>query len=140
MDFIQRFKERKIVSPTLDVKFGEFVLKVERFSQAEMSEAGRDSERMMRQRGLEPKVEDTQDPKFITQQDRVGSLCCAVAPFVIRHLKGWTHKPVVGDEIPYSKENAQLMLDAMTDVERAMLGLAYFAASDDDQKKMDKAA
>ena len=133
MDVVKRFRTRNFISPVLDVTYGEFVLQVSRFSVVEMATASRRGEAILREKGMAP---DT-----AAANEKIGCLCVALADNVVRHIKGWTHTPTDGGEaIPFDSGVAKELFSEMNDIEKAMLGIAYIAAQEDDQKKAESAA
>ncbi len=133
MDVVKRFRTRNLISPVLDVAYGEFILQVARFSMVEMATASRRGEAILREKGM--------NPDEAPANEKIGCLCVALADVVVRHIKGWTHNPTDGGApIPYDPSVAKEMFGEMTDIEKAMLGIAYIAAQEEDQKKVESAA
>lgn len=133
MDVVKRFRTRNLISPVLDVAYGEFILQVSRFSVVEMATASRRGEAILREKGM--------DPETAPANEKIGCLCVALADNIVRHIKGWTHTPTDGGEaIAFSSEVAKELFAEMNDIEKAMLGIAYIAAQEEDQKKAESAA
>lgn len=132
MDVVKRFRTRELISPILDVAYGEFILKVSRFSMIEMATASRRGEAMLREKGL--------DPETAPQNEKIGSLCVGLADVVVKHIKGWTHAPTDGfAPLDYKPELIAEIFGELSDIEKAMLGLAYMVAQEEDQKKAETA-
>lgn len=128
MDFVERFKARKVITGNLDLVVGDFTFQVRRFSQAESGVASRRSEAMLRERGLEPTTAG--------RDELIGSYCCALTDIIRRHVVGFTHQPKDGSAaLEYSKATCDELFDAMTDAEKVGIGAAYIITAEEDLKK-----
>lgn len=120
MNFVDRFKNRAVVSPTVFVDVEPLRLEIARFAQAEMVAARLKMNENLRLQGLEPEE--------ATKEQRTIALCIELPFYIKRHIKGW--KPIrEGDQVPpYSRANADQLIDEMTEDERISLSAGFTAA------------
>jgi len=130
MDLIKRARDRKTVTPIVEVVLEELTFGVQRFSQREMNSASRRAAAIMREQGI--------DPELAEQGHRLAALCMGISEIVQRHIKSWEHKPL--DQEPplvFSAKALEELSESFTDVERVTIGAAYLMAitQETEQKK-----
>lgn len=131
MSFIDRFKKRKTISPVVEVvleidgpnRKQKIVLKIARFASEELSGVLLETEAFL----IKNKIDRAEAPAvFNTEFSR------ALFQRIKRHVKGWE---IEGEEIPFNKENVELLFGEMfLDEQLALVG-AYQAALEADEKK-----
>ena len=125
-DFIERFRKRLIVSPTVELPFEGVTLTVRRFSQDEINVAGQKARSYLREEGL--------DPDSVNDNERGFALAYALTDIIKRHVASWTFSPGI-EPIPFSQQNVNEMFSILSKPERVMLGLTYLARARDPEKK-----
>lgn len=136
MSFIDRFKKRKTISPVVDVtlevqagdKTTKLTLKIARFASEELSGAILETEAFLKKEG----VDRRESPELFN-----AAFSRALFQRIKRHVKGWT---IEGDDIPFTKDNLEMLFGEMFLDEQVMLVAAYNAALDADEKKTVKPA
>lgn len=125
MNFVERFKNRLVLSPTVFVVAEPLRLEIARFSAAEMRGARLKMNENLRKQGLEPEL--------ATEKQRTVALCDEAATFIARHIKGWTPTADGVEVPPFNRALAEQFVDEMSEVERFTLSVDYFNALAADQ-------
>lgn len=120
MNFVERFKSRLVVSPTVFVTCEPLRFEVARFSQAEMRAARLKMNENLRKQGL--------DPDEATEKQRTVALCIELATYIGRHIKGWTSTQEGVDVPAFTRALAEQLVDEMSEAERFSLSVDYMSA------------
>ena len=125
MSFVDRFKNRQVLTPILDVPFRDFVFKIARFSEMERKDVRLKARARIRDGG--------DNPDKATDAEQTVAYCIMLPDFLRRHVKGWTCPEHLG--IPFNAGNLVMLFDEMDERERIELSLAYLKATDEDEQK-----
>lgn len=131
MDFITRFKNRKVISPTLEVPVvlddGKITFTVSRIGQGEIIESRLKAEKLAKLAGDTFPAEGSKSLHYVA---------LALSEHVKRHITGFVHEPAQGEKLEYSAMIVDELFESMDETYRAYLGYGYLIAAEEDQKKI----
>lgn len=128
-DFIERFKQRQAVSPTVKIELEGVTFTVRRFSQEEMNTSGQRARAFLREEGLDPDQMNSRQMHF--------ALAYGISEILKRHVVGWEFK----DEttvIPFTPQAVASLIAEMDKLDRVRLGLKFIEATVADVQEQKK--
>lgn len=127
MNFVERFKARKMFDPVVMVETSipTLKLRVNRFVEAEHEVARQHARKMLREEGI--------DPATAKPMELGAAYAMALAVILARHVVGWEDST---GSLEYSKVAFEQMFAEMDANDRAVLALSYLGAVADAEKKI----
>lgn len=123
-NFVEQFKKRSVVSPTVRVEYEKNVFTVKRFSPSEQAQMFKHARKLLRDEGLEPETSTGEQQWKAANEAR--------ADFLKKHLVSWE---LEDKSIEFHKQNIDRLFDSMTELDKVLLGYAYFKSCTDDAEK-----